>query len=337
MNNPFVSKSTYENMSAHEVCIQQQTTRNLFYEESYRLLSRIEKTQPYTVLNQYNPAGRVFELSHLHNNTGPHKTADAIVFVSNVFDAKKPIKLVIYNHGLETNASDAFKQALAKQMSAADGNTVLIVPEWQTKPNSRISPNDAKFHEPQFFRKMLTEIMSKTPPLRNLAVENIASIGIITHSGGYKAAMSEMYKNGLYDKVSSLTVLDSMYNPIAYDRWMQDNITDLAYGRKQLQVIYTEHLSAETLGFAHRVKQALQRNKLSESNVYFDHGTSKSVLGSDTFSNHGIVFKKSDFKIKDESAHGSMTHVYLREVLASQSRNNNIKRTSEIVLPRYIH
>ena len=161
-------------MSAHEVCIQQQTTRNLFYEESYRLLSRIEKTQPYTVLNQYNPAGRVFELSHLHNNTGPHKTADAIVFVSNVFDAKKPIKLVIYNHGLETNASDAFKQALAKQMSAADGNTVLIVPEWQTKPNSRISPNDAKFHEPQFFRKMLTEIMSKTPPLRNLAVENIA-------------------------------------------------------------------------------------------------------------------------------------------------------------------
>lgn len=179
--------------------------------------------------------------------------------------------------------------------------------------------------------------MSKTPPLRNLAIENIASIGIITHSGGYKAAMSEMYKNGLYDNVSSLTVLDSMYNPLAYDRWMQDNITDLAYGRKQLQVIYTEHLSNETLGFAHRVKQALRRNKLSESNLYFDHGTSKSVLGSDTFSNHGIVFKKSDFKIKDESAHGSMTHVYLREVLASQSKTKAIQRTSEIVVPRYIN
>lgn len=310
-------------------------TRNLFYEESYRLLAKIEKTQPYPVRNSYNPEGRIFELSHLDNNTGHHKTPDAIVFVSNVFDPKKPVKLVIYNHGLETNAADAFKLSLAKQMNSADANTVLIVPEWQTKPNSRVSPNDAKFHEPQFFRKMLTEIMSKTPPLRNLAVENISSIGIITHSGGYKAAMSEMYKNGLYDKVKSLTVLDSMYNPIAYDRWMQDNITDLAYGRKQLQVIYTDHLSDESLGFAFRVKQALRRHKLSESNLYFDHGTSKSVLGSDTFSNHGIVFKKSDFKIKDESAHGSMTHVYVREVLASQSKNNNGTRTAEIRSPRF--
>ena len=310
-------------------------TRNLFYEESYRLLAKIEKTQPYPVRSSYNPEGRVFELSHLHHNTGHHKTADAVVFVSNVFDPKKPVKLVIYNHGLETNASEAFTHSLAKQMSSADGNTVLVVPEWQTKPNSRVSPNDAKFHEPQFFRKMLTEIMSKTPPLRNLTVDNISSIGIITHSGGYKAAMSEMYKNGLYDKVNSLTVLDSMYNPIAYDRWMQDNITDLAYGKKQLQVIYTDHLSAETLGFASRVKQALRRNKLSESNLYFDHGTSKSVLGSDTFSNHGIVFKKSDFKIKDESAHGSMTHVYVREVLASQNTINKVRRTAEISSPRF--
>jgi hypothetical protein len=310
-------------------------TRNLFYEEAYRLFSKIEKTQPYPVRNSYNSDGRVFELSRLDNNTGRHRTADAVVFVSNVFDPKKPIKLVVYNHGLETNASDAFKNSLAKQMSGADGNTVLIVPEWQTKPDSRINPNDAKFHEPQFFRKMLTEIMSKTPPLRNLTINNISSIGIITHSGGYKAAMSEMYKNGLYDKVNSLTVLDSMYNPFAFDRWMQDNITDLAYGRKQLQVIYTDHLSEETIGFANRTKQALQRNKLSSTNLYFDHGTSKSVLGSDTFSNHGIVFKKSDFKIKDESAHGSMTHVYVREVLAAQNKINNGKRTKELLAPRY--
>ncbi len=303
-------------------------TRTLFHEEAYRLFSKIEKAQPYPVRNAYHSDGQVFELSKLEHNTGKHKTSDAVVFVSNVFDPKKPVKLVIYNHGLETNASEAFKQSLSKQMSGADSNTVFIVPEWQTKPDSRVSPSDAKFHEPQFFRKMLTEIMSKPPPLRNLTIDNISNIGIITHSGGYKAAMSEMYKNGLYDKVTSLTVLDSLYNPIAFDRWMQDNITDLAYGRKQLQVVYTDHLSDETIGFAFRIKQALRRHKLSENNLYFDHGTSKSVLNSDTFSNHGIVFKKSDFKIKDESAHGSMTHVYVREVLAAQNRNN-IKRSRE--------
>lgn len=320
--------SRHQSFDAQKTSID--VTRNLFYEESYRLFAKIEKTQPYPVRNSYNSDGRVYELERLQNSTGRHKTADAVVFVSNVFDPKKPVKLVIYNHGLETNASEAFKQSLSKQMSGADSNTVFIVPEWQTRPDSRVSPSDAKFHEPQFFRKMLTEIMSKTPPLRNLTIDNISNIGIITHSGGYKAAMSEMYKNGLYDKVTSLTVLDSLYNPIAFDRWMQDNITDLAYGRKQLQVIYTDHLSDETIGFAFRIKQALRRHKLSENNLYFDHGTSKSVLNSDTFSNHGIVFKKSDFKIKDESAHGSMTHVYVREVLAAQNRNsNNLKRTRE--------
>ncbi len=59
----------------------------------------------------------------------------------------------------------------AKQLNGADSNTIVVVPEWQTKPDTRSSPTDAKFHEPQFFRKMLTEIMSKTPPLHNLKID----------------------------------------------------------------------------------------------------------------------------------------------------------------------
>ncbi len=296
-------------------------TRSLFHEEAFRQVSRIEHTQPNMLRNSINSGGRVFELAHLEHNTGNHQTPDAVVFVPNGFDARKPVKLIIYNHGLETNAHSAYKNSLEKQVNGADSNTIVVVPEWQTKPNTRSSPSDAKFHEPQFFRKMLGEIMSKTPPLQILKVDDISSIGVITHSGGYKATMSQMYKNGLYDKVTSLTVLDSMYNPIAFDRWMEDNIVDLAYGKKQMQVIYTDHLSDESTGFAKRTRQALQRHKLSESNVYVDRGSSQSVVDSDTLSNHGIVFKKSDFKIKNESAHGAMTHVYVREVLAAQNRH----------------
>lgn len=295
---------------------------SLFHEEAYRPLSKIEHEKPHSFRDSSEKNGRVFELRNLDNNTGKHKTADAMVYVPNGFDARKPVRMVIYNHGLETNAEAAYKQSLAKQMIGMDSNTILIVPEWQTKPDSRVSQTDARFHEPQFFRKMLTEIMSKTPPLRNLNVDNIASIGVMTHSGGYKAAMSEIYKNGLYDKMTSVTVLDSMYNPIAFDQWMQDNITDLAYGRKQLQVIYTDHLSQQSVDFANRIKQSLRRNKLGESNLHFERGDTKSVVGSDTFSNHGIVFKKSDFKVKGDSAHGSMTHVYVGEVLAAQNRSN---------------
>lgn len=332
MNNPgqlskLENAIGHQGFDLHQHCAE--LTRNLFHEEAFRQVSRIEHTQPNMLRNSINSGGRVFELARLEHNTGIHRTPDAVVFVPNGFDARKPVKLVIYNHGLETNAGSAFKQSLEKQVNGADSNTIIVVPEWQTKPNTRLSPSDAKFHEPQFFRKMLSEIMSKTPPLQNLKVDDISSIGIITHSGGYKATMSQMYKNGLYDKVTSLTVLDSMYNPIAFDRWMEDNIVDLAYGKKQLQVIYTDHLSDESNGFAKRIKDALRRHKLSESNLYVDRGSSTSAMSSDTFANHGIVFKKSDFKIKGESAHGAMTHVYVRELLAAQNPANSAKQTSQ--------
>lgn len=287
-------------------------TNNLFHRDAY--VQKIEQTQPYNLRNSINSGGRVFELTRLENNTGRHQTPDAVVYIPNGFDARRPVKLVVYNHGLETNAQSAFTQSLAKQMNAVDSNTIVIVPEWQTKPDTRLSPNDAKFHDPGFFKNMVNEIMRKTPPLRNLTVDNISEIGLITHSGGFKATASQMYRNGLYDKVTSLTVLDSMYNPTVFDPWMQDNIADLSSGKKQLQVIYTDHLEDASLDFAKRIQDTLRRHRLPSS-VHFERGDTKAVVESDTFAHKSIVFKKSDFRSKDDSAHGAMTHVYVREIL----------------------
>lgn len=303
---------------------------NLFHRDAY--VQKIEQTQPYNLRNSINSGGRVFELTRLENNTGRHATPDAVVYIPNGFDARRPVKLVVYNHGLETNAQSAFSQSLAKQMNAADSNTIVVVPEWQSKPNTRSSPNDARFHEPGFFKNMLTEIMHKTPPLRNLTVDNISEIGLITHSGGFKATMSQIYRNGLYDKVTSLTVLDSMYNPSAFDAWMQDNIKDLSTGRKQLQVIYTQHLEDASLDFARRIQNTQRQHRLPLS-VHFERGDTKSVVESDTFAHKGIVFKKSDFRLKNDSAHGSMTHVYVAEVLNAQKiqriqKNQTLQKTA---------
>jgi len=292
---------------------------NLFHRDAYNTReSRIEQTQPSALRNSINSGGRVFELSRLENNTGRHGTPDAVVYIPNGFDARKAVKLIVYNHGLDTNAQSAFETSLAKQMSAADSNTIVIVPEWQSKPNTRSSPDDARFHKPGFFKDMVNEIFRKTPPLTNLTVDKISEIGLMTHSGGFKATMSQLYKNDIYDKVTSLTILDSMYNPKAFDRWAMGNIDDLSTGRKQLQVIYTDHLEDASLDFAKRLRDALTAQRLSPSAVHFDRGDGKSVVESATFADNGIVFKKSNFRLKNDSAHGSMTHVYVREVLAAQ-------------------
>ena len=127
------------------------------------------------------------------------------------FDPTKPIHLVIYNHGFGSTAQSAFSDShLAEQMASAPANTVLIVPEWQKDPGGRNS-QQGKFATSGDFRGMLQEALEKTPELQGKTLNDIQSIGIIAHSAGYAPAETELYKNGLGNKVNSITLLDALY------------------------------------------------------------------------------------------------------------------------------
>jgi hypothetical protein len=265
-------------------------------------------------------APRIRELK-LNNSTGNHKV-DAAVLVPQGYDPSLPTRLLIYNHGYRTSAHAALNYSqLTEQMKSADPQTVLVVPEWQSRPGSN-SPARGRSDEQGFYRNMLNEIMSKTPELRGKSVDNIASIGIISHSAGFSPTRAQLYNNGLGDKVTSVTVLDSMYNARAYDKWITDNLRDLASGRKQFQVIYTDHLSGQTNGLETRVQQQLRRAGLNTNSVYSENSRGSSVVSADTLASHGIVFKRSNYTERGEGAHGAMTRVYLRQLLEAERRRN---------------
>lgn len=265
-------------------------------------------------------SGTAFELHNLKYSTGKHKTPDAIVYVPQGFDASKPIRVVVYNHGLSTDVKEAFKNSqLQQQLSNADPNTIFIVPEWQTQPQTRLSGDNDRFHQKDFFKNMLDEVFAKTPALSSKTSKDIDSIGIITHSGGYKATMSQMYNNGLYDKVTSLAVLDSMYNPKGFDRWISDNIHDLAAGKKHLLVVYTDHLSTQSNGLADRIAKMLKEQRIADRGLIIkDKSTPNSVVTSDVLRNNGIVFKYSTLKTAGRDSHNAMTGLYVREVINSE-------------------
>ncbi|HEY9787092.1 MAG TPA: hypothetical protein V6D17_16995 [Candidatus Obscuribacterales bacterium] len=269
-------------------------------------------------------SAQVLELYNLKYSTGKHRTPDAVVYVPHGFDQNKPIRVVVYNHGLSTDAKEAFCNSdLRRQMENADANTILIVPEWQTIPQSRISKDTDRMHQPGFFKNMLDEVFSKTPALRGMTSKDIASIGLITHSGGYKATASQMYRNGLFDKVTSLTVLDSMYNPTAFDRWVSENIGDLAAGRKHLLVVYTDHLRRESNGLAERITGMLKREGMNSNVLWEDKNNPKTVTASDELRRSGIVFKYSSLKANGRDAHNTMTSYYVREVINSERSARN--------------
>ncbi len=263
-------------------------------------------------------AGRVYEFK-LDRNTGRHNV-DAAVIVPRGYDPEKPTRMLIYNHGFRTSAHGALSYSqLTEQMKAADPQTILVVPEWQARPGSESSAR-GKSDEQGFYRGMLNEILQKTPELKGKSVDDIASMGIIAHSAGYHPAMAQLYKNGLQDKITSVTVLDSMYNSKAYDQWITNNLQDLAAGRKQFQLIYTGHLSKQSTGLETRVERQLSSAGLGTESVYKDHRRGGELVSPETMAQHGFVFKRSEFTNRGDGAHGAMTHVYLRQLLNSEKR-----------------
>ena len=262
--------------------------------------------------------GKVYEMQ-LQNSTGRHKV-DASVIIPKGYDPEKPTRMLIYNHGFRTDARAALSYSqLREQMRAADPQTVLVVPEWQASPGSNSSAR-GRSDQPNFYRNMFNEIMQKTPELQGKTVDNIASMGIIAHSAGYNPSIAQLYKNGLQDKITSVTVLDSMYNPGAYDGWIKNNLQDLAAGRKHFQLIYTGHLAGESKGLEARVAQQLTRAGLGTESIYRDHGRGGTLVSPETMAQHGFVFKRSEFTNRGDGAHGSMTHVYLAQLLKSERR-----------------
>lgn len=289
--------------------------------EPQRPAERRVERQPVT--RSDTQAGTVFELHNLRYATGKHRTPDAVVYVPQGFDANKPIRVMVYNHGLSTDVKQAFKNShLENQLANADPNTILIVPEWQTQPQTRLSGDKDRFHQKDFFKNMLDEIFSKTPALAGKSSKDIDSMGIITHSGGYRATISQLYNNGLNDKVTSLTVLDSMYNPKGFDRWVSGNIRDLATGKKHLLVVYTDHLSTQSNGLADRIEAMLRKERIQTDaeTIVRDRRSPKSVTSSHVLRNSGIVFKYSTLAANGRDAHNTMTGYYVAEVVNSERR-----------------
>lgn len=275
-----------------------------------------ESDRPAVKVTTDGELGKVYEMQ-LQNNTGRHKV-DASVIIPKGYDPQKPTRMLVYNHGFRTDAHAALSYSqLPEQMRAADPQTILVVPEWQASPGSNSSAR-GRSDQQNFYRNMFNEIMQKTPELNGKTVDDIATIGIIAHSAGYNPAMAQLYKNGLQDKITSVTVLDSMYNPTAYDGWINSNLRDLAAGRKHFQLIYTGHLARQSTGLEARVEQQLARAGLGTQSVYKDHGRGGSLVSPETIAQHGFVFKRSEFTNRGDGAHGAMTHVYLRQLLKAE-------------------
>ena len=263
---------------------------------------------------------KVFELNKLKNRSADHDGPDAIVQLPRNFDPSKPIHLVIYNHGWGDTVKSSFQNAnLGPQMADAPPNTVLILPEWQ-KDAGASNGNQGRFKEDGRFNAMLQEILDKTPGLSGKTLRDVQTIGIIAHSAGYNAAQTEIKDmNGLGSKITSITLLDANYNNTGFDKWLNDNIRELANGTKRFQNIFND-TSGYSKQQADRVEKMLRVAGLPQTLVHRDYQNGASVMTADEIAQHSIIFKFSSATTPGRGPHAAMPRLYVAPIESAEKK-----------------
>lgn len=259
---------------------------------------------------------REYPLFKLTHRTGKHRSPDALVLLARNFSTKLPVRLIVYNHGLALNVNETSRiWQLKSLLNEADSNIALVLPEWSETPDSYNS-DATSFAQPGFFRKMLTEIFSKTPELNRISIDDLEAISIVSYSGGLRAAASEIYNNDLQSKIDSVTLFDSLYAPHALDRWLQANVQALADGTKQFQNFFFDTGKASINQLA-RVLRMLKDTRVSHPLLVQDISHPANVVDAAVIAKNGIIFKSCLLGTHKFTPHMNVVNVYFPQLLRS--------------------
>ncbi len=235
---------------------------------------------------------RVYYLHELKYRTARHTSPDALVYIKKGFDPAKPIILLIHNHGLSNNVVQEFTgKKIQEQMEEGPPNSVYVMPEWALDPASS-TMDSGPFNRPGFFKNMLVEIFSKIEPLQSATIDNISEIYVSTFAGGFRAAASEISRNGLQDKVKGITLLDSQRSDDSMDTWLKANLNDLQQGRKYFHNIFFSPADSEKAkAQVRQIENMLASSRLSSAFIMKDYRNADKILPASALARHGIVFK----------------------------------------------
>jgi hypothetical protein len=222
--------------------------------------------------------------------------------------------VILFNHGLMDDLDKAVEfWELDQAFSHAPANSVLVLTEWATNPAEH-SISGGKYYSKGFFRKMLDEIFLKTPELATKTSDDINTIAITTYSGGWRATMAQIYDNGLGDKVTTLALLDSLYWPNIFDRWLRENAQELAAGEKQYFNFFFD-TSKNSMQQYSRLQGILAKAGIKNADVLKDVDSPEKVMPASTFANRGIVYKFSKLFTDTHHPHAYVAKLYFPEVM----------------------
>jgi hypothetical protein len=244
------------------------------------------------------------------------------VYVPNGFDPTPPIALIVYIHGFHNCVDNIVRDtgqpctaggpargayALITQLEASHKNALLLAPEVAF---DQATSDPGTLGQPGGFRALVSEALADlAPALGPLTVDDLGTVVVATHSGGYAAAAGIAARGGV--PVDELYLLDSLYGNVAdYDAWVKGDLPSLHPPfTRRLADIYTS--GGGTLANSQAMATRAAGWVGADGGTLVDDQASAEVPDA-TFA-HGLVFKLT------AHIHDDVPRIYFRPLLSTST------------------
>jgi len=171
-----------------------------------------------------------------HKPVAGHGLHDVIVHAPPGFDARAPLHLVIFFHGIWSHAAQWVVAGdlapvtgqrgggwgLAARHDRSAVNTLLVAPQLRPQGTAGFA---GAFRRPGFLREFLGELLGETLAARlggARRVEDIASLTLVGASGGGSLIAALLAQGDLADRVRNVVVVDGLYGgEAAFASWIR--------------------------------------------------------------------------------------------------------------------
>lgn len=248
---------------------------------------------------------------------------NVVAYLPAHFDPAKPLGLVIYLHGWWNCADNVIRPKngtctagrsahnaynLANQLEASGRNAIVLVPELMFE---QASSDPGRFAEQDAFYDLVDEALTAlSDQTGGLALWDVSTIVVASHSGGYKAAAGIAAVGGLW--VDELYLLDSLYGETErFDGFISDDLA--AFGAsppaRRFVSVYSRDggALAYTQAMAGRIAPAFGDRPTSVLDDRTTATLTSAQLG------RGVIFKRTGL------GHDDVPRYYFARLLATSS------------------
>jgi hypothetical protein len=262
------------------------------------------------------PAGQVVPMQLDHGAfpaIGAHP--NALWYVPPGFDATPPVDVIVYLHGFDNCITNViassnsactpgyplrYSYGLAAQVDGARKNVLLLAVEM---PYDQASSDPGTLGSDGGLSALLSDAMAQLPS-GSATLDDLGSVVVASHSGGYRAAAGCAQRGGV--TVREVWLLDSLYGSTAdFDAWVQADPGSFSDGTRRFADIYTTFAGtlANSQAMAHRVAAWIPAAALVDDRT-------SATWPAATYG-HGALFKRSGL------AHDAVPRYYFGKLVAT--------------------